>query len=248
MSLNTIDDVITHLNLIITAEKQRSSCLVFFPILYKAVTVRVKEGIANNEFSNGPRMEKLDVIFAKRYIDAHTSYRAGEACTQSWFEAFEAVNHKNLLIIQHLLLGINAHINLDLGIAASQTMADNDLADFEDDFNKINEILASMVAGVKDKIKKVSPMFSLFEKLTKGKEDKVVSFSINIARDGAWLFANEFHNAHDKERSIRDRDGVILAVAKKIISPKSKLVNFLMKVVKFFEQKDTAAICLIMEK
>ncbi|MAZ26064.1 MAG: hypothetical protein CL868_03170 [Cytophagaceae bacterium] len=248
MALSTIDDVIMQLDAIITSEKQKSSCLVFFPILYKMVTVRVKDGIANNEFADGERMEQLDIIFAGRYIDAHRAYVAGEPCTQSWLRAFDAVAHKNLLIMQHLLLGINAHINLDLGIAASQTMRGGYLADFEGDFDKINEILGSMVAGVKDKIKKVSPMFGLFEKLTKGKEDKVVSFSINVARDGAWMFANEYHAAPNKAKAIDERDVVIAALAAKLISPKSKVVVFLMKAVKFFEQKDVAATCLIMEQ
>jgi hypothetical protein len=35
------------------------------------VTKKVKNGIENNLFDDGPRMEKLDVIFAKRYIDAY---------------------------------------------------------------------------------------------------------------------------------------------------------------------------------
>jgi len=151
-------------------------------------------------------------------------------------------------VMQHLLLGINAHINLDLGIAAAETTGAHGLADFERDFNKINEVLAAMVADVKAAIGKVSPLFKLLELVGKGKEDKLVSFSINIARDGAWLFANEYAAAVKKEEAIADRDQVIAALAVKIVNPKSKLLQVVAKVVRFFEVKDVQRVAAILER
>ena len=46
------------------------------------------------------------------------------------------------VILQHLLLGINAHINLDLGIAAVETSPGNQLAPLKNDFDMINKLLA----------------------------------------------------------------------------------------------------------
>ncbi len=84
------------------------------------VTLEVKEGIQASFSDDGPRMERLDVEFADRYLDAFYAYRDGRPLTKSWQVTFEAAENKNLLILQHLLLGMNAHINLDLGIATAK--------------------------------------------------------------------------------------------------------------------------------
>ncbi|WP_442844585.1 DUF5995 family protein [Leeuwenhoekiella sp. H156] len=244
MPATTIDEVITELDAIIAFEKQQNSCLAFFPILYNKVTKRIKAGIAANEFDNNARMEKLDVLFANRYIEAYHAYKEGKKPTQSWANAFKI---DEAMVMQHLLLGINAHINLDLGIAAALTTGDDHLADLETDFNKINAVLASMVADVKDRIGQVSPLFKLLELVGKGKEDKLVSFSINVARDGAWLFANEYAAAVNKADAIGKRDVVIATLADKIVNPKSKLLQVVAKVVRFFEVKEVRKVAAVLE-
>ncbi len=248
MVATTIDEVITRLAQIIDAECANNSRMAYFPILYRKVTVRIKEGILNNEFENNPRMEKLDVLFANRYIDAYECLEKNIPYTKSWKNAFEAATNSNLLIMQHLLLGINAHINLDLGIAVAETVGDDgELMDFENDFNKINEILGSMIADVEGKIISVSPLFGLLDKFGKGREDKLVSFSINVARDGAWLFANQYHFSSTKENVLKTRDVNIATIAEKLIYQKSWLLKCLVKAIAFFEKKDVPQIVAVLK-
>ena len=245
----TIDEVITRLDEIIEKECVNNSCMAYFPILYRKVTVRIKEGIQNNEFENNQRMENLDVLFANRYIDAYESSGFNKPFTKSWKNAFEAAKTGKLLIMQHLLLGINAHINLDLGIAAAETVGDDgELMDFENDFNKINAILASMIANVEAKIISVSPLFGLLDKFGKGREDKLVSFSINIARDGAWLFANQYHISRNKLNDLGSRDSIIAIIAEKLITQKSWVLKYLVKTIYFFEKKDVSQIVAVLKK
>ena len=104
-----------------------------------------------------------------------------------------------------------------------------------------------MVAAVKDCIGRVSPLFKLLELVGKGKEDKLVSFSINVARDGAWLFANEYAAAVIKQEAVADRDIIIAALAEKIVKPKSKLLKFVARTVRFFEIKDVGKVAEILE-
>lgn len=249
MAATNINEVIARLDSIIDAECLQNSCLAYFPILYRKVTIRIKEGILNNEFENNQRMEKLDVLFANRYIDAYDSLGANKPFTQSWKKAFEASKTEKLLIMQHLLLGINAHINLDLGIAVAQTVGDDgDLMNFENDFNKINEILGSMIADVESKIISVSPLFGLLDKFGKGREDKLVSFSINIARDGAWLFANQYHISPNKEEELRCRDVIITTLAEKLVYQKSWILKYLVKTIYFFEKKNVSQIVAVLKK
>lgn len=243
----TIDDVIDILSSIISSEISSQSNLALFPILYKKVTQRIKLGIANQEFENNARMERLDVIFANRYIAAYFQWKDGQPTTESWARSFESANNAKLLIMQHLLLGINAHINLDLGIAAAQTVVDGDeLADFEDDFNKINAILEAMVDDVQLSIGKVSPLFYLLEKVGKGKEDKVVSFSINLARDGAWIFAHEYFISPNRLGTVALRDTIISVLGTKLTDSKSRLVRWTIKSIRWFESKNIEKISRVL--
>lgn len=122
----TIDDVIQQLTAIVEWSKQNNARMGYFAALYRKVTIQVKKGIQENYFDNGPRMERLDVIFANRYIQACYQYQTGQTPTQSWVRAFNATQHWWPIVLQHLLLGMNAHINLDLGIAAAETVAPED--------------------------------------------------------------------------------------------------------------------------
>ena len=249
MTATIIDEVIEQLNEIISSESIKGSSMAFFPVLYKQVTERIKFGIINNEFENNQRMEKLDVLFANRYILAYRELQDGRQPAQSWQKAFDATKQNNLLIMQHLLLGINAHINLDLGIAVAETVGEEgSLFDFENDFNKINEILGSMINEVQDRIGRVSPLFYLLETIGKGREDKVVSFSINIARDGAWLFANQYHISPNKLDEVKRRDHVIAELATKLITSNSRLLRFTIKIIRFFETKDTHRVISVLNE
>src|SRR5512146_355430 len=145
MPAETIDDVIHALDGIIDWAWDHKSRAGYFAALYRRVTRSVKEGIANGRFQNGPRMEKLDVSFANRYLQAHEQFRAGRRPTSSWQVAFHGASHWYPIVVQQLLVGINAHINLDLGIAAAQTAPGDQLPGLQTDFNQINAVLADLV-------------------------------------------------------------------------------------------------------
>ncbi len=158
-------------------------------MLYRIVTARVKQGIANNEFTNGPRMEKLDVIFANRYIDAYFAWKKNQPLSASWKKAFDITPGYWPIVLQHLLMGMNAHINLDLGIAAAQVSTNNDINSLQDDFNKINSILSSLVTEVQDCLARIWPRLKWILQKTKNVDDFMIDFSMQLSREGAWKFA-----------------------------------------------------------
>lgn len=237
--MQTINDVLFRLDEIVEECRISQSRIGYFAILYRQVTRRVKEGILQCEFEDNPRMEMLDVLFAKRFIDAYDLWRGGQKPSKSWFVAFEASMKSNHLVLQHLFLGINAHINLDLGISASETMADKTIAGIEGDFNKINAVLAELVEGVKANISMISPIFGWLMPLTKGRDEMLLNFSIQSARNGAWKFAGEYHAAVDKILIIKDRDQNISSLAVKLINP-GKLLSAIIKIVGFAEWKSVS--------
>lgn len=99
MPAHTIDEVIAQLDEIIARSRRENSRLGFFAALYRQVTIKVKDGIASGRFEDGVRMERLDVIFADRYLEALGHFRAGEPANKCWHAAFEAATSWRLLIL-----------------------------------------------------------------------------------------------------------------------------------------------------
>lgn len=215
-SPTTIDQVLDVLDKIIQQSEENNDPSGYFAALYRKVTEKVQQEIKNNYFDDGERMEKLDVEFANRYIDAYYGYKNNQTISQSWREAFEISTHYWPIVLQHLLLGMNAHINLDLGIAAAHISRNKNIEVLEGDFNKINEILSSLVNEIQNDLSEIWP--TLKHILTNiGKvDDFLVDFSMKLARDGAWKFAKNIANLPLEELNgqIEQRDK---KVSKKVV-------------------------------
>ncbi len=235
--IHTIDQVITHLDAIILKSQDDNNPLGYFAALYRKVTIKVKEGIANNRFDNGPRMERLDVIFASRYLDAYYAYQKQEPITQSWQEAFNLSTNYWPIVLQHLLIGMNAHINLDLGIAAAEVSKGENIEDLKNDFDTINTILSDLVMEVENDLAKIWPTLKKILKWTRGVDNFLVDFSMELARDGAWKFAVELSNTPEDKinASIAERD-VKVAKKGKVITNPGKIVGIILGIVRLGER------------
>ena len=247
MKCNTIDEVVIALDQIVEDCKKRNDALGYFAVLYRKVTLRVKQGIAQYEFENGKMMAHLDVVFANRYFEAYEAYRQQKPCSQSWKIAFDACQESRHIILQHLLTGINAHINLDLGIAALDTAGNTPLETIYQDFNNINGILGEMVEGVKKNLGSVSPTFMWLIPLAPKTEEMLINFSIETARDGAWKFANELHASGRSHSLIQERDTLISMLVKGIRKP-GFLLSFLVSIIGMFEWRSVRSNLKIMER
>lgn len=188
----TIDGVLARLNQILDDSVRSGARIGYFVGLYERVTSNVRRAlIAGNVFDDNPRMEQLDVVFANRFLEAWDDYTSGRRPTESWRVAFERLDDTGPLVVQHLMLGMNAHINLDLGIAAA-TVAPSPaaLASLQPDFNRINDVLARLVRIVEDQLCTISPHFQpLADAITV--EDRLFDFGLNASREVAWKLATE---------------------------------------------------------
>jgi hypothetical protein len=190
MPASTINEVIDALQTIITDSIAANSRIGYFAALYYKVTAAVRDGIAKGQFENGPRMEKFDVIFANRYLDALSAWKNKQPLSDSWRVAFETAERSSLLVLQQLLLGMNAHINLDLGIAAVE-VSNGNMDGVQKDFDAINTIISALTYQVISEINRISPLLSLLG-LHSSNYSIIIQFSIDNARDGAWCFVNVF--------------------------------------------------------
>jgi len=225
-TINTISDVIRELDIIIADSEKNNSPLGYFAALYRKVTIKVKEGVEEKDpkkqvFQNNQRMERLDVIFATRYIDAYYGFQNKTPITTSWIKAFDLSEDFWPIVLQHLLIGMNAHINLDLGIAAAEVMEGKDIQDLKHDFDAINTILSSLVADVEKDLSKIWPTLKKLLLWTKDVDGFLIDFSMEIARDGAWDFAVELSklDKKDLDKSIISKDKKVAEIASLISHP-----------------------------
>jgi hypothetical protein len=198
----TIDQVIVQLEEIIDWSLTTKSRLGYFAALYRKVTIKVKEGIAESFFDDGERMERLDVIFANRYLAAVEAYRKNTQPTNSWIYSFQITKQRWPIVLQHLLLGMNAHINLDLGIAAARTVPSTELPSLHDDFNRINEILTRLVGDVQNDLAQIWSILGLMNRYLGNIETAIINFSMEKARNQAWSVAERLAPLTESEQNV----------------------------------------------
>ncbi|EFM12464.1 conserved hypothetical protein [Paenibacillus curdlanolyticus YK9] len=238
----TIDEVLEQLDEIIAKSIDNASQIGYFAALYRMVTAQVKIGIANGQFENGPRMEQLDVRFANRYLQAYSDYCNGKPCSDCWRFAFEAAEQSGAIVMQHLLVGMNAHINYDLGIAAAETCTAEPLEHLHHDFNTINDILASLTDEVKRDIDTISPWIGWLDRLGGRTTDVIIRFSMDKARSYAWTFATEVSHVQGtaREALLRSKDAFITELAREVLRPPGWLLRSALWLIRLRESKDVA--------
>lgn len=185
----SIDTILDELDQVLAESRRRRSRLGYFAALYRDVTARVKAAIEAGDFEDNARMERLDVQFARRYLDALDARGTETGPPRAWARTFEAAERWRPLILQHLLLGMNAHINLDLGIAAIEVADEDALPDLKADFNRINQILGSMIEAVQTRLTAVSPWIGVLDQLGGHADEAISNFALVHARRDAWAFA-----------------------------------------------------------
>src|SRR5687768_5213232 len=154
----------------------------YFPAMYARVTAAVASGIADDRFENGDRMAR----FATRFADAYLRARGAGQPPGSWQAAFDVAGDGRLLVVQHLLLGINAHVNFDLPQVVVDLAGDDDPATLRADFDAVNDVLASTYPLVLRDLGRVSRWVNVVAASGGG---RLFSFSLTVARAQAWQSA-----------------------------------------------------------
>jgi len=232
-------EVITHLDAILALSKKHQSRIGYFAALYRRMTIAVQIGISENAFSDGKRMEHLDVMFANRYLQAWEAYTNKQQCTNAWCASFDACKNNDLVVLQHLLIGINTHINLDLGIAAADACPGEKIYDLQTDFEKINNVITSIMQAVQDDLSEIWFPLKTLTRLTNNRHEAVLNFSINNARKASWANAIALAAVQGEARKnyINMIDNTVVKLTQRIMNP-GFAANFMLKPVLLMEDKN----------
>lgn len=239
----TIGEVVERLDDIIAQCREHRSRLGYFAVLYRNVTLRVKEGIEGGRFEDGDRMERLDVTFANRYFEAYDLYADGAPTSRCWAVAFDAAERWKPIVLKHLLVGMNAHINLDLSIAAARTCPGPAIAGLEHDFREINAILLDMLNDVQDALGRISPWIRLLDLVGGRLDESIAGMGLTGARDWAWMSAVHLAALEREDQApVIDRiDRSIADVGRHLLNPGIWLA-FKLLVVRLSERMDVGEV------
>ncbi len=189
MPATTIDGVIERLEDIIDDCIRTNSRLGYFAALYKRMTLAVKAGIARGAFEDNARIEALDVTFANRYLVTREQYLAGELHGVCWLQAYGAALSPAHIVLQHLLVGINPHIMIDLGVAAARTCPGAELAGLAKDFATVNAIIFSLMPVVDAELDGLSPVSKAIDRAVGPFKERAIFDAMERGRTSAWDFA-----------------------------------------------------------
>ena len=216
MPPHTIEEVIARLEAVIDDALRGQRRIGYFAALYERVTSNVRRAlVAGDVFRDNPRMERLDVVFADRFLAAWDAYRGGREPTASWRVAFSILEDPGPLVVQHLMLGMNAHINLDLAIAAAETAPGADIHALQGDFDEINRILVARIDDVQDRIADVSPWMWVLDTVGERTDEALCGYCIARAREISWENALRLAPLSPAERAdeVRRSDLLVAALA-----------------------------------
>jgi hypothetical protein len=233
----TIDGVIAELEKLLIHFSEQHDRRAYFIALYLKVTQEVRNKLKEDYFQNKELMEELDIVFANRFLEAIYNYDNKEPVTNSWQMAFSAANKWRPLVIQHLFLGMNAHIALDLGIAAATVAHGKDIESLNADFRAINSILSSLINNVQENLSAIWPLLKPIDWLAGRIDEDFTAFSMEIARDSAWKVAQEYHILQSRIEQINyieARDKKVETYSRKIIYP-GRLVSSIASIIRIGE-------------
>lgn len=224
MSVTPFDGTVDAMAAVVASARSRDDRIGEFAAMYAAVTRRVRTLAQQGSFADSGRMAAFVDLFAARFLDAVAARDAGRPVTRSWSVAFDAARQWRTGLLRNLLLGMTAHIGLDLGIVAAQTATGptgHGLDAMHADFDSINEVLAALVPAVMAAVGELSPAIGLLDKAGGQADAFAIDRVISVARDIAWRNAGELAplDAAARARAIDHLDEEVAERASLIVHP-----------------------------
>lgn len=207
MLVRDMDDAITtRMAQLVANWQQAKDQRAIFLQCYQMMTENMIAGVANGRFHDGPWVTHLLHHFADYYFAALETYDAGDCCTAVWTLAHDAATKGRASVLQHLFLGVNAHINYDLALTVYDLLHDQwanlppttQQSRYED-YCLVNDIIAETIDAVQDEVvERHSPLLALVDWLGGRMDEFIVTQLINHWREEVWRTALLLVNAPDE--------------------------------------------------
>jgi hypothetical protein len=242
----TVDDVILGLGRIEQHYLARRDRRGVFATAYLEITRAIERSRTDGAFRDAEWSARYLIRFANLYREALLNYEEGRGARvpKAWRISFDAARADTGLVIQHLVLGINAHINHDLAIALHDVGIDPERAIRYADHVQINLVLERATERMKHRVASLyAPILLRLDRAVGRLDDDVTNFSIPKAREHAWAFAVALTGTRSEpERALLRRalDDQAAVLARMVLAPPTRHPLFL-DTVRFVERLDALA-------
>jgi hypothetical protein len=162
---------------------------------YTLMTRNMLDAIDAGRFHDGGWVSRLLHRFADYYFEALAAYEQQPAAAPPvWQLAHDMARREHVMTIQHLLLGVNAHINFDLIFSLADLLEpewdqlDEDAREKRHaDHTQVNLIIGETIDRVQDAILEPrSPWLDIFDRLLGPVDEWLTSRLIAGWREAVW--------------------------------------------------------------
>lgn len=245
---HSVDQVIERVEEVIEAAREHNSRIGYFAALYLQVARKFKESVESGIFQHPDLIDGLDVVFMNRYLEAIRQYQEGKTPSPPWEQAFRAGESNRPTVLQHLMLGMNAHINYDLSIAISQACPAQDMPRLRPDFETMNGVLFSLLREVEEELARIWPLLRTFHRFFGKIEDAIIKEGMVEARHLAWERAAELvHSQPQEQEAITHRLGREVARLGHVIWKPGVLLGSMLAAVRAGEPRSARQIIDILD-
>jgi len=162
---------------------------------YSRMTRNTLASLDNGIFLDPHWVESLLDRFADYYFVAVKAFESDPQSSPAvWQQTFGAASDPRIRVVQHLILGVNAHINYDLVLALID-MLDPEWQAFPEsqrlkryaDHCQINQIIASTIDEVQDEVlEHYSPAMDLIDRAFGRLDELIIARLLSAWRDQVW--------------------------------------------------------------
>jgi hypothetical protein len=197
---------------------------VVFLHCYLLMTNNMLAAIQRQEFHDSAWVDKLLHIFAGYYFTALDAYELDPSTASPvWQLAFEAARHPGTLALQHLLLGVNAHINYDLILALVDILApewdglteDQRLRRYQDHC-RVNQVIGNTVDAVEQEVLDPEmPIIRIVDTLMGHLDEAMISDLLGHWREIVWHHVTrllEIQEPDERARLVKHYEKEVLEI------------------------------------
>lgn len=196
---------------------------------YALMTENMLSALDQGRFEDVEWVDRLLHRFAGYYFDALSCYERGkDPVPPVWHQVHESSTRRPLHVLQHLLLGMNAHINFDLVLTLDElleqdwcALGSSDRARRHADHLLVNDVIAETIDEVQDRVvERYDPRLDWLDRLLGRLDERLLSAVVTHWRDDVWKEAVGLIECSDRgdrtsritslERDVLDRGRLIL--------------------------------------
>jgi hypothetical protein len=184
---------------------------------YHLMTSNMVSGLRAGRFEDAAWVSSLLEHFAAYYFDALAAWeREPVSAPRVWQLAHQACRQPDVLVLQSLLLGVNAHINYDLVLVLVELL-EGEWARLGTpsrrvryaDYCRVNTIIAETIDEVQDTVlEPAAPLMDLVDKGLGRLDELVISRLITGWRRSVWGFSVRMMEASSLQERAAAREAM----------------------------------------